>query len=103
MIGSKTRVPMVRTQTRPRPATRLEAQIRSFWDASLALAQPDFTPGDGEMRMARPAAVQILAELATGHPSPRLRLAAADRLMSFAPETAAQLINRRAADGKVSS
>ena len=94
------RVKQRAADTRPTPATRLEGEIREFWDAATALvgfATGLSTPG---RRMALPAAIAALTDLATSHASHRLRRAAADRLMSFAPETAARLMQRRSAESK---
>ena len=94
---------MLRPDMRPRPSTRLEAHVRDYWDASVALARVDNSHRDQGRHLTLPVAVAILAELATAHPLSRLRRAAADRLMSFAPATAAQLMKRRSGESKVHS
>ena len=84
-----------RPDQRPRPTTRLEAEIRDYWDASVVLARLDVSGSDP--RMSLPTAVEVLSTLATAHSLSRLRRRAADRLMSFAPEAAAELLNRQSA------
>src|SRR5258708_18580256 len=79
-----------RSSIRPIPATRLEAQVRDYWDACDALSRPAAArSGHPNAVMTRPDAVALLSELASGHTPQRLRLAAADRLMSIAPAAAA--------------
>jgi hypothetical protein len=97
MIRARLRLPALGPDTRPGPTTRLEAEIRQFWDAAIALAGFGMGAVDPGRRMALPAAIASLTELATSHASHRLRRAAADRLMSFVPETAARLMRRRSA------
>jgi hypothetical protein len=82
-------------EIRPRPATRLEAQIRDYWDACDALRrlQPIAPACGSRAAMTRPDAVHLLAELATGRGSRRLRLAAADRLTSIVPAAAAFVVD----------
>jgi hypothetical protein len=98
MNRARQRLPLTNADTRPNPTTRLEAEIREFWDAATALAVFDSDVITPERRMALPTAIASLTELATSHGSQRLRRAAADRLMSFAPETAARLMKRRSGE-----
>ncbi|MBI1779373.1 MAG: hypothetical protein HYR63_28915 [Proteobacteria bacterium] len=85
---------MAPVRKRPAPTSRLEGQIRSFWDASDALARAPSEHGRGRMRLKRREAIAILSALALGHPSPLLRRASAGRLASLAPDATAELVRR---------
>ncbi|MBI1779380.1 MAG: hypothetical protein HYR63_28950 [Proteobacteria bacterium] len=78
----------------PASTTQIEADIRRYWDAANALAQPlSVIPRDGASGLTRTDALLVLSDLASNHPSPHLSHAAAERLMRLAPSATVNLFD----------
>ena len=93
MTGNRKRL----ARRRPRPTSRLERQVRDYWEASRTLGRSDawLETKDGEAAARMAEAIRVLSLLITGHTRQRLRQAAGDRLMSVAPDAAALVFERQ--------